>query len=281
MIISAILSLRYNIPCRASHILNPALNLPIKSSISSSGGPPTPAFHIPQVLSTIFEHLQLEPVIQNYICCPQCFFLDSLTESVTIDQPHCQCHNDPNDHYPPCTQSLGKFIYSFESCTQNTTNMKQKFIPTKQIIYQSFNNWLARFLQRAGIMEILHQHQQPQTPKGSLKCDIWDGLVWRRFTGTRNIHNPQFMSIPGALAFSIYVDWFNTHGMSTQFPRIGPIMLICLNLPPSERLKPENFYVAGIIPGPKEPASLQLNYLLMPLIKELKELRQGYHSLPT
>ncbi|MBW0560045.1 hypothetical protein O181_099760 [Austropuccinia psidii MF-1] len=58
-------------------------------------------------------------------------------------------------------------------------------------------------------MEILHQHQQSQTPKGSPKCDIWDGLVWRCFTGTRNIHNPPFMSIPGALAFSIYVDWFN------------------------------------------------------------------------
>ncbi|MBW0570692.1 hypothetical protein O181_110407 [Austropuccinia psidii MF-1] len=40
MIISAVLSLRYNIPCRASCILNPSLNLPIKSSISSSGGPP-------------------------------------------------------------------------------------------------------------------------------------------------------------------------------------------------------------------------------------------------
>ncbi|MBW0487564.1 hypothetical protein O181_027279 [Austropuccinia psidii MF-1] len=104
MIISAILSLRYNIPCRASRILNPALNLLIKSSISSSGGPPTPAFHIPQDLCTIFEHLQLEPVIQNYICCPQFFFLNSFTESVTTDQPHCQRDNDPNDHDPPCTQ---------------------------------------------------------------------------------------------------------------------------------------------------------------------------------
>ncbi|MBW0563421.1 hypothetical protein O181_103136 [Austropuccinia psidii MF-1] len=45
MMISAILSLRYNIPRRASHILNPSLNLLIKSSISSSGGHPTPAFH--------------------------------------------------------------------------------------------------------------------------------------------------------------------------------------------------------------------------------------------
>ncbi|MBW0529755.1 hypothetical protein O181_069470 [Austropuccinia psidii MF-1] len=100
MMISAILSLRYNIPCRASRILNPALYLLIKSSVSSSGGPPTPSFHITQNMSTIFEHLQLEPVIQNYICCPQCFFLDGLTESVTTDKPHCQRHNDPNDHDP-------------------------------------------------------------------------------------------------------------------------------------------------------------------------------------
>ncbi|MBW0478126.1 hypothetical protein O181_017841 [Austropuccinia psidii MF-1] len=57
-------------------------------------------------------------------------------------------------------------------------------------------------------------------------------------------------------------------------------MLICLNLPPSERLKPENIYVAGIIPGPKAPTSLQLNYLLMAFIKELKELWQGYHFSP-
>ncbi|MBW0477731.1 hypothetical protein O181_017446 [Austropuccinia psidii MF-1] len=89
MIISAILSLKYNIPRMASRILKPALNLLIKSSISSSGGAPTAAFHMPQDLSTIFEHLQLEPVIQNYICCPQCFFLNGLNESVPTDQPHC------------------------------------------------------------------------------------------------------------------------------------------------------------------------------------------------
>ncbi|MBW0485628.1 hypothetical protein O181_025343 [Austropuccinia psidii MF-1] len=121
-------------------------------------------------------------------------------------------------------------------------------------------------------MEILHQPQQSQTPKGSPKCDVWDGLVWRPFTGTRNINDPPFMSIPGALAFSIYVDWFNSHGKSTRLASIGPIMLICLNLPPSERLKPENVYVAGIIPGSKEPSSPRFNYLLMPLINKLKEL---------
>ncbi|MBW0508595.1 hypothetical protein O181_048310 [Austropuccinia psidii MF-1] len=127
MIISGILSSGYNIPHRASQILNPALNQLIKFSIASSGGHPTPAFHIPQVLSTIFQHLQLEALIQNYICSPQCFFLNGLPESVTTDQPHCQHHNEPNDHDSPCTQSLGKFINSSEPRTQNTTNIKKNY----------------------------------------------------------------------------------------------------------------------------------------------------------
>ncbi|MBW0521718.1 hypothetical protein O181_061433 [Austropuccinia psidii MF-1] len=126
MIISDILSLRYNIPHRASHILNASLNLLIKSSISSSGGHPTPAFHIPQDLSTISEHLPLEPMIQNYTCCSQSFFLKDHTESVMTYQPHSQRHNDPNDHDPPCTQSLGKLISLFEPCTQSKKHYPNK-----------------------------------------------------------------------------------------------------------------------------------------------------------
>ncbi|MBW0519320.1 hypothetical protein O181_059035 [Austropuccinia psidii MF-1] len=75
--------------------------------------------------STIFEHLQLEPLIENYICCPKFLILSGLTESVTTDQPHCQRHNAPNEHDPPCTQSLGQFIHLVEPQTQNTTNIKE------------------------------------------------------------------------------------------------------------------------------------------------------------
>ncbi|MBW0539231.1 hypothetical protein O181_078946 [Austropuccinia psidii MF-1] len=88
------------------------------------------------------------------------------------------------------------------------------------------------------------------------------------------------MSIPGASAVLIYVDWFSAHGKSTQLASIEPIMLICPNLPPSEKFKPENVYVSEIIPGPKEPAALQLDYLSIPLINQLKEPWQGYHFHP-
>ncbi|MBW0524011.1 hypothetical protein O181_063726 [Austropuccinia psidii MF-1] len=234
MIISAIISSRYNIPHRDSHILTPSMRLLIKSSISISGGDFTPTFYILQDLSTIFEKIILEPLIENFICCPQHFFLNGLTESVTTDQAHCQTHNEPNYHDPPCTQSLGKLINLVEPCTQTTTNIKKRLIPTKNFIYQPLENWISSFLQRAGIMETLHQNQQSQKPEGSPKCDIWDGLVWRCLTGTRILNDPPFMSIPCALAFLIYVDWFNTQGKSTHLARIGHIMLICINLPQVE-----------------------------------------------
>ncbi|MBW0471315.1 hypothetical protein O181_011030 [Austropuccinia psidii MF-1] len=117
----------------------------------------------------------------------------------------------------------------------------------------------------------------PKFPK--VPPNVTSGMDWYGDASValeRSIISP-FMSIPSALAFSIYVYWFNAHGKSTWLASIRPIILICLNLPSSEGLKPENVYVSGIIPGLKEPTALQLNYLLMPLIKELKEPWQGYH----
>ncbi|MBW0561728.1 hypothetical protein O181_101443 [Austropuccinia psidii MF-1] len=69
IIIFSILSLRYNIPHMDSFILTPSLSPLIKSSISISGGQPTLALHIPQYISTIFQHLLLELLIESFVCC--------------------------------------------------------------------------------------------------------------------------------------------------------------------------------------------------------------------
>ncbi|MBW0561729.1 hypothetical protein O181_101444 [Austropuccinia psidii MF-1] len=89
------------------------------------------------------------------------------------------------------------------------------------------------------------------------------------------------MSIPTVWAFSIYVDWFKAHGKSSFLARIGPRIFIYINPPPNERLNAENVYFSEIIPGPEDPTSTQLSYLLIPLMKDLKELWQGYHFSPT
>ncbi|KAG2059231.1 hypothetical protein BDR06DRAFT_980138 [Suillus hirtellus] len=46
---------------------------------------------------------------------------------------------------------------------------------------------------------------------------------------------------------------------------------MCLNLPLDIQYKPENMYLAGIIPGPLEPSGDQLNYFLDPVVNNLVE----------
>ncbi|KAG2067677.1 hypothetical protein BDR04DRAFT_1026634 [Suillus decipiens] len=40
------------------------------------------------------------------------------------------------------------------------------------------------------------------------------------------------------------------------------ISMACLNLPLDIRYKPENMYLAGIIPGPKQPSLENLNHYI-------------------
>jgi hypothetical protein len=64
------------------------------------------------------------------------------------------------------------------------------------------------------------------------------------------------------------VDWFNPHGNKTSGKKksVGSIAMVLLNLPPSLRYKPENMYLVGIIPGPREPALEEINHFLRPVI---------------
>ncbi|RXW18043.1 hypothetical protein EST38_g7821 [Candolleomyces aberdarensis] len=58
-------------------------------------------------------------------------------------------------------------------------------------------------------------------------------------------------------------------GKSASVEAIG---MACLSLPPSIRTKPENLYLVGLVPGPRQPCLEGLNGYLNPLVKVLKEL---------
>jgi len=45
--------------------------------------------------------------------------------------------------------------------------------------------------------------------------------------------------------------------------------MACLNLPLDIQYKPENMYLAGIIPGPKQPSLENLNHYICPLMRDL------------
>ncbi|MBW0537053.1 hypothetical protein O181_076768 [Austropuccinia psidii MF-1] len=141
--------------------------------------------------------------------------------------------------------------------------MFQKFIPKKKFIYKPLKTWTFWFLQRLGMVGKVHQNQQIYRGEERIMTYVWDGIIWRKFTGTRAPNDPPVMSLEGSLGFSIYFDWLDSHGKSRRLAIIGTILLACLSIPSNERLNPENVYISVIIPGSKEPTSSQMNYLLM------------------
>lgn len=73
------------------------------------------------------------------------------------------------------------------------------------------------------------------------------------------------------LGWSLSLDWFNPYHnkASGKSASVGVIMMSCLNLPPHLRHKPENLYIACIIPGPKEPSLDEVNHFLKPIVSSL------------
>ncbi|OAD70570.1 hypothetical protein PHYBLDRAFT_102252, partial [Phycomyces blakesleeanus NRRL 1555(-)] len=52
------------------------------------------------------------------------------------------------------------------------------------------------------------------------------------------------------------------------------------NLPHNERYKPENTLLVGLMPGPKEPKSKEINHYLWPMVDDLIRLHEGL-AIPT
>lgn len=75
-----------------------------------------------------------------------------------------------------------------------------------------------------------------------------------------------FLAVPRNYAFMLNVDWFQPFKHSLY--RASALYMVLMNLPRSERFKPENVLLLGILPGPHEP-KLTINSYLEPLVAEL------------
>ena len=106
--------------------------------------------------------------------------------------------------------------------------------------------------------------------------NIWDGLVLQNFTGPDGQPFMRCSGNEGRLVFGLNIDGFNAHGISNSGKKfsIGGIYMVCFNLPPDIRYNMENKYLVGIIPGPDEPSTSEVNHVLCPLIDGLLVLWQ-------
>jgi len=99
--------------------------------------------------------------------------------------------------------------------------------------------------------------------------DIFDGQFLHDFKGCDG-HCFGRQTKEGRYVFSLSIDFFNpfTNKQAGKKVSFGVISVVCLNLPVSMRYKVENMFLAGVIPGPKEPPPT-LKHYLSPLVDEL------------
>ena len=104
--------------------------------------------------------------------------------------------------------------------------------------------------------------------------DIWDAPGLYEILGPNG--NPfirKHTDDEGLYFFSFNMDSFNPFQLK-QGGRSASVMglyMVCLNLPPEMPFKPENMFLAGIIPGPHEPSKDEINNILAPLVDDLLE----------
>ena len=143
-------------------------------------------------------------------------------------------------------------------------------VPVKTFVSFDFKDWLAGLLSRPGYEERMDSAWQSNASEDGIMQDIFDGEYLRNFKGPDG-RSFSLGGEEGRYVFSLSVDFFNpyTNKQSGKSSSAGLISVVCLNLPPSMRYKPENMFLSGVIPGPKEPPLTALNHYLKPLVDDL------------
>ena len=141
--------------------------------------------------------------------------------------------------------------------------------PIKTFVSFDFKDWVAGILSRPGYEDRMDAAWAERSKDETMQ-DIFHGGYVKGFKGP----DGKPFSLGGGegrYIFSMSVDFFNpyTNKQAGKKSSVGLISVVCLNLPPSMRYKPENMFLAGVIPGPKEPPLTTLNHYLEPLIDDL------------
>jgi hypothetical protein len=167
--------------------------------------------------------------------------------------------------------------------------------PLKMFLYHGFPNYLASLLadpalemamddahpmSKTVVDDTLDQPSTNNAPKLTPNCTPlcnsqnvkgpFGTSFLKAFCGPRDnlycINSPE-----GRYVFQLCVDFFAVKGMTTKGTNTlcGIIALACLNLPVDICYKLENMYLAGIIPGTKEPTLTAINYYTQPLIDDM------------
>jgi hypothetical protein len=251
----------------ASNLVLGLVSLVLRLGLSRVGGSAT--LHgrildeIPLTIDTALKRFDLDGKICTYAVCTQCH----CTYKPTFKHGSCK---------PIYPESCGNIPIPGEGkCGAVLIAGHDSSVPLKTFAYHSFHDWLAGLLSHAEFEEAMDGSKKDfmaslqSAPEFS--TSVFDSKFLRTFNGPHPGKLFMDEGDEGRYAFTLNVDFFNIEGMSVRGAKTscGIISMACLNLPAEVRYKPQNLYLAGIVPGPKEPNVTQLNHYLRPLVDDL------------
>lgn len=221
---------------------------------------------IPVTMASALKKFNLDFKTTIYAVCPDCHFTYAPRFLPGSDSPiyPSECLNNPT----PESVCNAKLLND----PADAASIQKSFV------YHHFHDYVASLLARADLEDYIDQAcdrvmesvNKKSSPPTFIK-DFFDGEYVHSFNGP---DHKLFVDRPdgeGRLFFVFNVDFFSAEGQTIRGPSasIGLISGACLNLPLSIRYQPQNMYLAGIIPGPKEPSKTELNNYLRCLVDDL------------
>ena len=266
MFLALILNVFGGLSQRWSKVSLSVLKVMIQTAWSTSQRKPTAREEhllkfFPEDIRTVRKAFDMEAKTTTYATCPKCFALyePDVQGELLVYPPRCDYKPTPRSQ--PCRARL---------TTQHVKDGESIRVPIKPFVIQDLDAFVGNLLSRPGIEDALESRKHWQEVD-ELR-DVQDGASIRTLKGP---DGRPFMCETNdgelRLAWSLCVDWFNPYHNKAagKSASVGSIVMACLNLPPELRYKPENLFLVGLIPGPREPSREQINHILRPIISKL------------
>lgn len=145
--------------------------------------------------------------------------------------------------------------------------------PIRPYVMQCFTDFCARLYTRPGIETAIIRYRDYLKGKRTPWIhDINQAAGIRNFldsTGQVFVDSEDEIRTVWSISYDSYNLLHNK--IAGKSASAGALGMACLSLPPSLRTRPENLYLAGLIPGPQQPTLHRLNPFLRPLTKVLKK----------
>lgn len=240
----------------------------------------------PRTITTAIAWLKIDPRLIYMNCCKSCFALYSLSRTpkfcnhriTSIPGGQTDCSTAANNEITAEAEEQSSVCdqdFEEETCGEPLLRFfRGKQVPVRCYAFQDLSEWIARLYARPlfeeWLDESLFKSRRPFNPNEDVH-DIHGSRVWKEFRGP---DGQQFTAASGNLVFGMFIDGINPFGnkQSGHHDSITFIVLICLTLPIRVRNRPENIFLVGIAPGPREPALEQINWILKPIVSQLQAL---------